>query len=82
MIKTVLSLQHAELPPTLHYESPNPQADFPSSPFYVNGTLRPWDVDEGMTRIAGVTGLGRRRDERPRHRRGGTRAGSVGPAGP
>ncbi|MET0578563.1 MAG: type I polyketide synthase, partial [Ilumatobacteraceae bacterium] len=58
MIKTILALQHAELPPTLHYESPNPQADFPSSPFYVNGSLRPWDVDEGTRRIAGVTGLG------------------------
>lgn len=58
LIKTILSLQHAELPPSLHYESPNPQADFPSTPFFVNATLRPWVVDGGGPRIAGVTGLG------------------------
>ena len=58
LIKTVLSLQHAEIPPSLHFESPNPQADFPHSPFYVNAHLQPWKVDDGLTRIAGITGLG------------------------
>ncbi|MCU1501643.1 MAG: polyketide/non-ribosomal peptide synthetase [Ilumatobacteraceae bacterium] len=58
LIKTVLSLQHAELPPSLHYEEPNPQADFPNSPFFVNAELRPWTVARGATRIAGITGLG------------------------
>ena len=58
LIKTVLSLQHREIPPSLHYETPNPQADLPNSPFYVNAQLRPWTVDEGFTRVAGVTGLG------------------------
>jgi len=58
LIKTVLSLEHAELPPSLHYTSPNPQADFPHSPFFVNDRLRPWTVDDGFTRIAGITGLG------------------------
>jgi acyl transferase domain-containing protein/thioesterase domain-containing protein/acyl carrier protein len=58
LIKAVLSLQYAEIPPSLHFESPNPQADFPNSPFYVNARLRPWTVEGGQTRIAGITGLG------------------------
>ena len=36
LIKTVLALQHREIPPSLHFEEPNPQADFPNSPFFVN----------------------------------------------
>lgn len=57
-IKTVLALQHRELPPSLHYETPNPQIDFASSPFFVNATLRPWTTPAGKPRVAGVTGLG------------------------
>ena len=58
LIKTVLALQHQEIPPSLHYEQPNPQVDFASSPFFVNAALRPWTVPAGKTRIAGVTALG------------------------
>lgn len=57
-IKTVLSLQHGELVPNLHFQAPNPQADFANSPFYVNAELTPWNVAPGKQRIAGVTGLG------------------------
>jgi acyl transferase domain-containing protein len=58
LIKTVLSLQHREIPPSLHFTEPNPQADFPSSPFFVNAALRPWEAGPSGTRIAGITGLG------------------------
>ncbi|MGZ4804909.1 MAG: type I polyketide synthase [Ilumatobacteraceae bacterium] len=58
LIKTVLALQHAEIPPSLHFEEPNPQADFPTSPFFVNAALRPWEPGPTGTRIAGITGLG------------------------
>ncbi len=58
LIKTVLALQHRALPPSLHYSAPNPQAEFPSSPFYVNAQLRPWTPPAGKPRIAGVTSLG------------------------
>lgn len=57
IIKTAMALQHAELPPSLNYQSPNPRIDFASSPFVVNDTLRPWDTG-GRPRIAGVTSLG------------------------
>ena len=58
LIKTVLALQHRELPPSLHYEQPNPQIDFAGSPFFVNASLRPWTTTSGRRRIAGVTSLG------------------------
>jgi acyl transferase domain-containing protein len=58
LIKTVCALEHRELPPSLHYQTPNPQADLSNSPFFVNTSLRPWSVAPGKTRIAGVTSLG------------------------
>lgn len=56
-IKTVLSLQHRQLPATLNYASPNPGVDFAASPFVVNDTLSDWTSD-GAPRRAGVTALG------------------------
>lgn len=57
LIKTVLSLKHRELPPTLHFQSANPEIALESSPFYVVNQLTPWDVTAN-TRIAGVSSLG------------------------
>jgi amino acid adenylation domain-containing protein len=57
LIKTVLALQHGELPPSLHFEQPNPKIDFAHSPFFVNTMLRPWP--RGATpRRAGVSSFG------------------------
>jgi acyl transferase domain-containing protein/NADPH:quinone reductase-like Zn-dependent oxidoreductase/thioesterase domain-containing protein/NADP-dependent 3-hydroxy acid dehydrogenase YdfG/acyl carrier protein len=56
-IKTVLALQNRQIPPSLHFESPNPEIDFASSPFYVNTKLMPW-VGQLGARRAGVTSLG------------------------
>lgn len=58
MIKTVLALKHRQLPPTLHFTEPNPEIDFPGSPFYVNTALAEW-ASSGPRR-AGVmsTGMG------------------------
>jgi acyl transferase domain-containing protein len=57
LIKTVLMLQHRELPPLVHFEAPNPAIDFESSPFVVNTELRPWSADGAPLR-AGVSALG------------------------
>jgi acyl transferase domain-containing protein len=57
LIKTVLALQHREIPPSLHFETPNPNIDFEGSPFFVNTELRPWPSD-GRPRRAGVNSLG------------------------
>ena len=57
LIKTVLALQHEELPPSLHYQSPNPEMDLEHSPFYVNTQLSPWIRGEAPRR-AGINSLG------------------------
>jgi acyl transferase domain-containing protein/thioesterase domain-containing protein/acyl carrier protein len=58
LIKTICALEQRELPATLHYQTPNPQAGLSDSPFFVNASLRPWPAAPGRTRIAGVTSLG------------------------
>ena len=56
-IKTVLSLYHKMIPPSLHYKSPNPKIDFENSPFYVNNKLNEWKESE-FPRTAGVSAFG------------------------
>jgi len=41
-IKAVLSLRNRELPPSVHFRTPNPQANFEETPFWVNSTRRSW----------------------------------------
>ncbi|RJR43848.1 MAG: acyltransferase domain-containing protein [Desulfobacteraceae bacterium] len=57
LIKVVLSLWHREIPPLLHYKSPNPQIDLANTPFYIPTGLTPWSTD-GSPRRAGVSSLG------------------------
>ena len=57
LIKTVLALKHGKLPPSLHYEQPNPKIDFDNSPFYVNTELTEWRTN-GIPRHAGVSSFG------------------------
>jgi amino acid adenylation domain-containing protein len=59
-IKAVLALQHKEIPPSLHFHTPNPEIDFANSPFYVNARLTPWpEMPEPATpRRAGVSSFG------------------------
>lgn len=56
-IKTVLALNHQQLPPSLHYKTPNPRIDFKNSPFYVIDRLKEWDTN-GYPRRAGVSSFG------------------------
>ena len=57
LIKSVLALEHRQLPPSLHFRTPNPLIDFRNSPFYVNTSLADWKSN-GTPRRAGVTSLG------------------------
>jgi amino acid adenylation domain-containing protein len=57
LIKTVLALKHKMLPPSLHFEQPNPKIDFANSPFFVNTTLSEWK-SEGTPHRAGVSSFG------------------------
>jgi acyl transferase domain-containing protein/surfactin synthase thioesterase subunit len=56
LIKTVASLEHAQIPPTVHYREPNPQINFAGTPFYVADRLLPWRAD--AVRRAAVSSFG------------------------
>jgi amino acid adenylation domain-containing protein len=57
LIKTVLALKHRQIPPSLHFQKPNPGIDFENSPFYVNTRLSEWRTN-GSPRRAGVSSFG------------------------
>ncbi|HVW97021.1 MAG TPA: amino acid adenylation domain-containing protein [Mucilaginibacter sp.] len=56
LIKTVLSMRHEKLPPSLFYQHTNPNINLTESPFFVNNTLKNWDTLE--KRRAGVSSFG------------------------
>ena len=58
MLKTALALRDKVLPPSVHFERPNPDIDFAHSPLYVNTELRPWTVKTDTPRRAGVSAFG------------------------
>ncbi|HSF43554.1 MAG TPA: beta-ketoacyl synthase N-terminal-like domain-containing protein, partial [Thermoanaerobaculia bacterium] len=57
LIKTVLALEHRQIPPSLNFSEPNPEIDWASSPVRVNTALVPWETD-GIPRRAGVSSFG------------------------
>jgi acyl transferase domain-containing protein/acyl carrier protein len=57
LIKTILALENREIPPSLHFQRPNPKMNLASTPFYVNAELRSWTADGGPRR-AGVSSFG------------------------
>jgi acyl transferase domain-containing protein/acyl carrier protein len=57
LIETVLALKHQMIPPSLHFEQPNPHIDFANSPFYVNTRLADWPAGPHPRR-AGVSSFG------------------------
>lgn len=52
LIKTALALEHGRIPPSLHFERPNPQIDFEASPFRIQTTLADWPAVDGPRRAA------------------------------
>ncbi|MCP4157182.1 MAG: amino acid adenylation domain-containing protein, partial [bacterium] len=58
-IKTVLMLKYKRIPPSLHFETPNPKIDFANTPFYVNTRLKEWKKkDNPIPLRAGVSSFG------------------------
>lgn len=57
LIKTVLAIENKEIPPSLHFERPNPEIDFANSPFFVNNRLSSWNGN-GAPRRAAVSSFG------------------------
>ena len=58
LIKTVLAMQHKQLPPSINFETLNPKIELEGTPFYINTTLRDWNPREGKPRRAGVSSFG------------------------
>ena len=54
----MLCLEKREIPPSLHFETPNPQIDFESSPFHVATRLTPWEPSAESPRRAAVSAFG------------------------
>ncbi|MER6707593.1 type I polyketide synthase [Streptomyces fumanus] len=57
LIKAVLALEHRKIPPSLHFDRPNPLIDFASGPFRVPTELEDWPAGEHPRRAA-VSALG------------------------
>jgi acyl transferase domain-containing protein len=57
LIKAVMALHHAIIPPTLHFKQPNPKIELQATPFYVPNELVEWPRN-GHPRRAGVSSFG------------------------
>jgi acyl transferase domain-containing protein len=57
LIKTVLSLEHGQVPPSLHFDSPNPNVAWNDLPLAVPTTIHDLP-DRGRPAIDGVSGQG------------------------
>ncbi len=57
-IKLILALKHRSLPPTINYERRNEHIQLDGSPFYINDTLKPWNVAQGEKRRAAISSFG------------------------
>jgi acyl transferase domain-containing protein/acyl carrier protein len=57
LIKVVLSMQHGQIPPLLHFTGLNPHISFENTPFAVTTELRDWDAGANR-RLAGISSFG------------------------
>ena len=58
LIKTVLSLEHRQIAPTLHFQSLNPKIRMNPEMFFINHELRDWTREEDHPRRAGLSSFG------------------------
>jgi acyl transferase domain-containing protein/acyl carrier protein len=57
LIKVALALNHLEIPPSLHFQEPNPHIPFDEIPLRVQTTLGPWPAKSAPA-LAGVSSFG------------------------
>ncbi|UOE52115.1 amino acid adenylation domain-containing protein [Mucilaginibacter sp. SMC90] len=55
LIKTVLAMQYAQIPPSLFFKKINPNIDIENTPFFVNAELKPWNAE---LKRAGISSFG------------------------
>jgi polyketide synthase PksL len=58
VIKVLLALRHAKIPPSLNLHKTNSYIDFQESPFFVNVAAHDWPVVAGQPRRAAVSSFG------------------------
>lgn len=58
LIKTVLALQHRQLPPLVNFRAPNPALQLERSPFSASAAASDWPTEAGLPRRAGVSSFG------------------------
>ena len=58
LIKVLLAMQHRQIPPSLHFDAPNPHIALADSPFRVNTQLKDWPAPAGRRRLAAVSSFG------------------------
>ncbi|KKK41857.1 MAG: Phenolphthiocerol synthesis polyketide synthase type I Pks15/1 [Candidatus Lokiarchaeum sp. GC14_75] len=58
ILKTVLALHHKVIPPSINYETPNPNIDWDASPYYVNVMPKNWVSPANGIRRASVSSFG------------------------
>ncbi|HEY0781966.1 MAG TPA: type I polyketide synthase, partial [Thermoanaerobaculia bacterium] len=58
LLRATLALENRQIPPSVHFERPNPAIDFAESPFYVSSELAEWPAAPGVPRRAGVSSFG------------------------
>lgn len=59
LIKTVLAMQHAQIPGNLHFETLNPYIEIKDSPFYIADKNYPWNrLQSDIPRRAGISSFG------------------------
>lgn len=58
LIKTALALKHRQIPPNLHFQTPNPQIPFADLNLQVPTTLLPWPDPGTGRRFASVNSFG------------------------
>ncbi|WP_281257760.1 SDR family NAD(P)-dependent oxidoreductase [Paenibacillus donghaensis] len=57
LIKVVLAMKHNKIPPTIHFNNPNPYINFVESPVFFNDRMLDWKSDQGPLR-ASVSSFG------------------------
>jgi 8-amino-7-oxononanoate synthase len=57
LIKVALALKHQQIPPSLHFQTPNPHIPFATLPLRVQTTLMPWPKS-ARPAIAGINSFG------------------------
>ena len=57
-VKVVEMLRHQTLVPSLHFREPNPEVDWPNTPFFVSNRTLPWTSETDDPLRASVNSLG------------------------